>query len=169
MVDPIPQQQERRIIFGNKSIAVLADCKVYEKEDIIIFSFKPTYSMKVRDKIKNTDFDEESGLIVKAYPRKYCECSDPSPEIQTWFLYCDYYGVECDVTKKINQELLLRNQFLQKENEALRKQATIGLLDITHMISFPEETRTRILEQMAKQNKALTYNPLASTSKEEKK
>jgi len=36
------------------------------------------------------------------------------------------------------------------------------------IITYPEETRTKILKQMAEQNKALTYNPLAKTEEVKK-
>jgi len=85
MADQIAQQQERRIIFGNFSIAVLADCKVYEKKDIIVFSFRPTYSMKVRDQIKDSDFEETTGLIVKAYPEHYVNAKTHPPRYKLGF------------------------------------------------------------------------------------
>lgn len=168
MVDQTPQQQERRIVFANFSIAVLADCKVNEKEDTITFSFRPTYSMKVRDQIDDKDFDETSGLIFRKYPRALCECKDPSPETQTWFLYCDYHGNKLDITKRINQGLLIRNEYLQKENDALKKQASIGMMDIMHIINFPEENKLKMIEQIGKVKSVLNYNPFKETEVKKK-
>lgn len=159
MVDK-PQEQERTIVFGNGNLAELGDCAVNYEKDTVAFVFRPSPKMRWRDNISDDDYDIRTNWIKKTYPRKYCQCTDPSPDFQTWILFCDYYGKPTDLTEKINQELLAKNMSQRNEILTWKKIALLGQLDTLKAINFPEERKTKMLEEMKKQKDVIgTVNP----------
>jgi hypothetical protein len=151
-----PVNPERTIIFADGCFAVLGDLYEDEEKNETVFMFRPTPRMRWKNKIEDKEYDEVYDWIVKRYATDLCICLDASPDYQTWLLFCNYRGVECNLTKKIDQELLKKVEAYRNESKVLSNLMKIRFNKLNKIVKHSEEFKTELIEEMIKQKKAVS-------------
>lgn len=156
MVVEKPINPERTIIFADGCFAVLGDLYEDEEKNETVFMFRPTPRMRWKNKIEDEEYDEIYDWIVKRYPSDLCICLDPSPDYQTWLIFCDYKKNPCDLTKKINQELLNKSKAYRNEAKVLDTLMKVRFNKLIKIVKHSEEFKSELIEEMIKQKKAVS-------------
>lgn len=164
-----PTETERTVLFGNGCQAELGGCYENAKDNKMVFMFRPTAYMRWKENIGDDQYDKTWWWIKKSYPKDLCVCLDYSYEFMKWLLFCDYWGNKCDLTQKINQELLAKLQGMKSEKDAWQTLATVLPLKLRKAIAYPEEAVDSLLERFARQKKVIGTELFPQKEKEGEK
>lgn len=133
------------IVFGDGLAALCVEMmdwidpenkQVYKK-----MKLKPTNDLARVHMIKQKEYDSNDNTITKQYPAKYAVPLNviPGTGSVSWMFMCDWNSNECSIFTRIDNETMLENQSLKKENETHRKHIAKLQEELMKAHAFPEE------------------------------
>lgn len=146
-----PGTQDMKVVFGDWCFATLRGVKEDKPKGKVAFVFVPDPFMRWFHNIQDKDYDDTFSAIKKEYDEELCHLVNRDPKHQTWFLLCDYNGKKCDPSIGINHELIIKNNALKSERDALERAFILYKLKTRKIITHPEEFTDEIIKRMVKQ------------------
>jgi len=114
------------------------------------FEFKPTEAMRWKHQIQDSDYDMNSGRIVKEFPNEYCINASSSAKTIRWFILCDYNGKEVEAIHKFNKDNLIKLQSYKNEIETLNLALLIAQKEAKKREAHRLESDEESLDRFAK-------------------
>jgi len=150
--DDYQSEPERFVIFYDGDIFRLKNVQIQtdrEGRQFYMFQLKPTLpGLIVKNRIKEEEYDTQTGFIKKIFPVEYCHCLNIDPENAKWLIHCDWNGNPKDVENQMINELRKRIQNIDQQDRANRIKIAEQNRIIRKMSEEPDYLKKRLFKEM---------------------
>lgn len=145
---PIPIKKHNFITWMDGSDAAYWSDSINAETGMRTFEFKPTDTMRWKHQIREYEYHQDTGRIIKEYPDDLCINASSSANSIRWFIFCDYRGKETDAMKHMDKSLLVKITSLKKELEATKMALKIAQREAIKREAHRKESDKQVFERL---------------------